>query len=88
VRALPPTRSPRPADLLLDGLALLVTDGPAAAAPVLRQAVTTFASGNIPREEGLASSWLAARCQRAASGPVTSVANARSRRSAPGWRGG
>jgi DNA-binding CsgD family transcriptional regulator len=60
VRALPPARSPRPADLLLDGLALLVTDGPAAAAPVLRQAVTTFASGDISREEGLASGWLAA----------------------------
>jgi DNA-binding CsgD family transcriptional regulator len=59
-RALPPARSPRPADLLLDGLALLVTDGPAAAAPVLRQAVTTFASGDISREEGLASGWLAA----------------------------
>ncbi len=60
VRALPPARSPRPADLLLDGLALLITDGPAAAAPVLRQAVTTFASGDISREEGLASGWLAA----------------------------
>jgi|RhiMetdeSRZDD1v2_1073273.scaffolds.fasta_scaffold02686_14 DNA-binding CsgD family transcriptional regulator len=60
VRALPPARSPRPADLLLDGLALLITDGPAAAAPVLRQAVTAFASGDISREEGLASGWLAA----------------------------
>jgi DNA-binding CsgD family transcriptional regulator len=60
VRALPPARSPRPADLLLDGLALLVTDGPATAAPVLRQAVTAFASGDISREEGLASGWLAA----------------------------
>jgi DNA-binding CsgD family transcriptional regulator len=60
VRALPPARPPRPADLLLDGLALLVTDGPAAAAPVLRQAVTAFASGEISREEGLASGWLAA----------------------------
>src|SRR6266567_4313081 len=60
VRALPPARSPRPADLLLDGLALLVTDGPAAAAPVLRQAVTAFAGGDISREEGLASGWLAA----------------------------
>jgi hypothetical protein len=38
-RALPrPERPPRAADLLLDGLALLVTDGPAAAAPVLREA--------------------------------------------------
>ena len=39
-RALPPpAHPPRPVDLLLDGLALLVTDGPAAAAPTLRQAV-------------------------------------------------
>jgi DNA-binding CsgD family transcriptional regulator len=60
VRALPPARSPRPADLLLDGLALLVTDGPAAAAPVLRRAVIPFASGDMSREEGLASGWLAA----------------------------
>ena len=38
-RALPPAGDPpRPVDLLLDGLALLVTDGPAAAAPALRQA--------------------------------------------------
>jgi DNA-binding CsgD family transcriptional regulator len=59
VRALPPARSPRPADLLLDGLALLVTDGAAAAAPLLRQAVATFARGDISREEGLASGWLA-----------------------------
>jgi hypothetical protein len=60
VRALPPSRSPRPADLLLEGLALLVTDGPAAAAPVLRRVVTAFASGDVSREEGLASGWLAA----------------------------
>jgi DNA-binding CsgD family transcriptional regulator len=60
VRALSPARSPRPADLLLDGLALLATDGPADAAPVLRQAVTVFASEDISREEGLASGWLAA----------------------------
>jgi DNA-binding CsgD family transcriptional regulator len=61
VRALPPLPNPpRPADLLLDGLALLITDGPAAAAPTLRQAVTAFAGGDISREEGLASGWLAA----------------------------
>ena len=53
-RALPPPADPaRPADLVLDGLARLVTDGPAAAGPVLRQAVNVFAAGDISREEGL-----------------------------------
>jgi len=53
-RALPPPADPaRPADLVLDGLARLVTDGPAAAGPVLRQAVDIFAAGDVSREEGL-----------------------------------
>jgi DNA-binding CsgD family transcriptional regulator len=48
-RAMPaPPRPPRPADLLLDALALLVTDGPAAAAPALRQATSAFAGADIP----------------------------------------
>ena len=51
-RALPrPTDPLRPADLLLDGLALLVTDGPAAAAPALRQATSAFASADVPAAE-------------------------------------
>jgi DNA-binding CsgD family transcriptional regulator len=59
-RALPrPERPPRVADLLLDGLALLVTDGPAAAAPVLRQAISTFADPDIPVTERLRWSWWA-----------------------------
>ena len=58
-RALPPpAHPPRPVDLLLDGLALMVTDGPAAAAPVLRQATSAFASADIPVEEGLKWGWL------------------------------
>jgi DNA-binding CsgD family transcriptional regulator len=53
-RALPPPKHPpRPADLLLDGLALLVTDGPAAAAPVLRQATRAFAGPDVPVAERL-----------------------------------
>jgi DNA-binding CsgD family transcriptional regulator len=44
----------------LDGLALRVTDGPTAAAPMLRQAVSAFASGDVSREEGLHSGWMAA----------------------------
>jgi DNA-binding CsgD family transcriptional regulator len=51
-RALPaPTHPPRLVDLVLDGFALLGTDGPAAAAPVLRQATSAFASPDIPQEE-------------------------------------
>src|SRR6185312_4517103 len=55
----PPAHPPRPGDLLLDGLALLVTDGPAAAAPALRQARTAFASTDIPAAEALRWGWLA-----------------------------
>jgi DNA-binding CsgD family transcriptional regulator len=58
--ALPPPESPpRPADLLLDGLALLVTDGPAAAAPVLRQAISTFSDPDVPAAERLRWGWMA-----------------------------
>jgi DNA-binding CsgD family transcriptional regulator len=58
-RALPPSaHPPRPVDLLLDGLALMVTDGPGAAAPVLRQATSAFASADIPVQESLQWGWL------------------------------
>jgi DNA-binding CsgD family transcriptional regulator len=58
VRALPPPqRPPGVADLLLDGLAVLVTDGPTAAAPVLRQAIGTFADPDVPVAERLRWSW-------------------------------
>ena len=59
-RALPrPAHPPRLADLLLDGLARLVTDGPAAAAPTLRQAASAFAQGEISAEDDLRWGWLA-----------------------------
>ena len=59
-RALPPPeRPPRAAGLLLDGLALLVTDGPATAAPVLRQAISTFADPDVPIAERLRWGWMA-----------------------------
>jgi hypothetical protein len=59
VRALPPpAHPPRPADLLLDGLALLVTDGPAAAAPVLRQATSAVADADLPADKVLRWSWM------------------------------
>jgi hypothetical protein len=58
VRALPPARPPRPVDLVLDGLALLITAGPAAAAPALRQAVSAFAGPDVTAEEGLRWGWV------------------------------
>jgi DNA-binding CsgD family transcriptional regulator len=49
----PPAGAPRPADLLLDGLALLVTEGRAQAAPLLSRAARIFAEEEIPMAERL-----------------------------------
>jgi DNA-binding CsgD family transcriptional regulator len=66
VRALPaPAHQARPVDLLLDGLALLVTDGPTAAAPVLKQATSAFASADIPVAEVLRWGWMAREADKA-----------------------
>jgi len=56
----PPAGAPGPGDLLLDGLAVLVTEGRARAAPLLRRAVRVFAEDEITLEEGLRYGWLAA----------------------------
>jgi DNA-binding CsgD family transcriptional regulator len=59
-RMLPaPPEPPRPTDLLLDGLTLLVTDGPAAAARALRHATRAFADPAVPVAETLRWGWLA-----------------------------
>src|SRR5262249_30417197 len=58
-----PPQPARPHDLLLDGLALLITDGHAAGAPLLKQAVTKFRSADVTREEGLR--WLYLACHAA-----------------------
>ncbi len=59
-RVLPaPAHPPRPVDLLLDGLTLLITDGPAAAAPALRQAASAFAGADAATTEGLRWGWIA-----------------------------
>jgi DNA-binding CsgD family transcriptional regulator len=58
-RALPPPAEPRTVDLVLDGLAMIVTDGPAAAAPTLRRAVSAFVSADISAEDALRWGWLA-----------------------------
>jgi len=55
----PPVHPPRPVDLLLEGLALLVTDGLDAAAPVLRQATSAFTDADIPLGELLRWGWMA-----------------------------
>jgi DNA-binding CsgD family transcriptional regulator len=49
----PPAGKPRPSDLLLDGLAVLVTEGRAQAAPLLRQATRVFAEDEMTMEERL-----------------------------------
>jgi len=53
-----PTRPLRPSDLLLDGLATLVTEGRAAAAPLLRLATATFADEASPAQENFRWGWL------------------------------
>jgi DNA-binding CsgD family transcriptional regulator len=59
VRALPPpSGAPRPLDLLLDGLALLITEGHAAATPTLRRAATAIA--DLPAKDILLWGWIAA----------------------------
>jgi DNA-binding CsgD family transcriptional regulator len=64
VQALPPRPgAPRPLDLLLDGLALLTTDGHAAATPVLQRAAAALA--DIPVEEVMRWGWMATAASNA-----------------------
>ena len=48
-----PSQAPHASDLLLDGLAALMTEGRAAAAPMLKQGVSAFLREEIPVEKGL-----------------------------------
>jgi DNA-binding CsgD family transcriptional regulator/tetratricopeptide (TPR) repeat protein len=57
----PSSQPPRAADLLLDGLALLITEGYPAGTPILRRALSAFRSEDVSREEGLRWLWLACR---------------------------
>jgi DNA-binding CsgD family transcriptional regulator len=50
-----------PRDLLLDGLALIFTEGTRAAGPTLRRAIAAFATSEASVEEVLRWGWLAAR---------------------------
>ena len=53
-----PTRPLRASDLLLDGLATLLTEGRAAAAPLLRRATAIFADEASPGQENFRWGWL------------------------------
>jgi DNA-binding CsgD family transcriptional regulator len=55
----PPSQRPGAADLLLDGLALLITEGHAAAAPTLKRAVSAFCGEGISRAEEERWLWIA-----------------------------
>jgi DNA-binding CsgD family transcriptional regulator len=63
-RAAPrPPGAPRAADLLLDGLAVLITDGYDAGTPILRRALRAFQGEDTPNEEGIR--WLCLACRTA-----------------------
>jgi tetratricopeptide (TPR) repeat protein len=57
----PPPGPARGADLLLDGISLVICEGYPAGAPVLRRAVSAFRGTDVFREEGLRWLWLACR---------------------------
>ena len=62
-RAAPAPSTSLPAsDLVLDGLALLVTEGRAAATPLLKQAVSAFRTDDIPAAARLRWGWLVQVC--------------------------
>jgi DNA-binding CsgD family transcriptional regulator len=59
-RAAPPgSQPPGVDDLFMDGLALLITEGHAAAAPTLKRALSAFSSEHISTEEAVRGLWLA-----------------------------
>jgi DNA-binding NarL/FixJ family response regulator len=53
-----PPRPPRPSDLLLDGLTTFVTEGHAAAAPLLRRATDAFADEAAPSQQNFRWGWM------------------------------
>jgi DNA-binding CsgD family transcriptional regulator len=60
-RAPPSPEPPRAPDLLLDGLAVLHTEGPVAGTPMLKRALRAFRGDSLSREEGIRWLWLACR---------------------------
>jgi hypothetical protein len=59
-RAAPTPESPRKGDVLLEGLAVLHTEGYAAAVPASRRAVQAFVAEDLTMDEALRFAWLAA----------------------------
>jgi DNA-binding CsgD family transcriptional regulator len=60
VREAPPPVVPQKRDALLEGLAVLFTDGYAPAVAPSRRAVAAFSGGDLTMDEALRSAWLAA----------------------------
>ncbi|MDX6727334.1 MAG: hypothetical protein QOK49_2139 [Baekduia sp.] len=60
-------RSPRAGDLLMDGLAVLSTQGYSAGAPALRRALSAFRDEQMSDDEALRWLWLGCRIARAVS---------------------
>ena len=54
-----PGHSGRPQDLLLDGVAVVITEGRAVGAPLLKQAVRAARSAEVPRPNAISWLWLA-----------------------------
>jgi DNA-binding CsgD family transcriptional regulator len=59
-RATPASEAPSKSDLLLEGMAILYTDGYAAAAGTLQRAIQAFGSEELTLEEAFRSAWVAA----------------------------
>jgi len=56
-----PVGPPRASDLLLDGLALLIADGPTSGTPVIQRALNAFYGHAVATDERLRWMWLAGR---------------------------
>jgi len=58
-RAAPPSPSPRAPDLLLDGFAVMITEGHGPATALLKRALDAFLKGDITESGGYRWLWLA-----------------------------